>query len=75
MPDMNDFHAFNSTSGGSGNSGGSSGGSGLGCGWVVIVVVIFMLLFFIANGAGWEAIDCLLGLGFLAFLFARSLFR
>lgn len=73
MPDMGDFHAFKSTSGGSG--GGSSGGSGFGCGWVVIVVVVLMLLFFIVDGASWDAIDTLLGLGFLAFLFARSLFR
>ena len=72
MPDMNDFHTFKSTSGGSGSSG---DGSGFGCGWVVIVIVVLMLLFFIANGASWDAIDTLLGLGFLAFLFARSLFR
>ena len=66
---MNDYHAFKSTSGG---SGGGFGG-GFGCGWVVIVVV--MLIFFIVDGASWDAIDTLLGLGFLAFLFARSLFR
>lgn len=65
---MDDFHAFKSTSGG-------SGGGGFGCGWVVIVIVVFMLIFFIADGASWDAIDTLLGLGFLAFLFARSLFR
>lgn len=73
MPDMNDYHAFKSTTGGSG-SGGNSGGS-FGCGWIVIVAVVLLLVFFIADGASWEAIDCLLGLGFLAFLFARSLFR
>lgn len=74
MPDMDDFHAFKSTSGGSdGSSGG--GGKGFGCGWVVIVIVVLLLLFFIADGASWDAIDTLLGLGFLAFLFARSLFR
>ena len=70
---MDDFHAFKSTSGGSGGGGSSSGG--FGCGWVVIVIVVIMLIFFIADGASWDAIDTLLGLGFLAFLFARSLFR
>ena len=73
MPDMDDFHAFKSTSGGSSSSG--SGGTGFGCGWVVIVIVVLMLIFFIADGASWDAIDTLLGLGFLAFLFAKSLFR
>lgn len=73
MPDMNDFHAFKSTSGGSG--GGSGGGNGFGCGWVVIVIVVIMLIFFIADDASWDAIDTLLGLGFIAFLIARSLFR
>jgi len=73
MPDMNDFHAFKSTSGGSG--GGSSGGSGFGCGWVVIVIVVIMLISFIADGASWDAIDTLLGLGLIAFFVARSLFR
>ena len=72
MPDMNDFHAFKSTSGG---SGGSPKGSGFGCGWVVIVVVILMLIFFITEGASWDAISTLLGLGLIAFLFARCLFR
>lgn len=71
---MEDYHAFKSTSGGS-DGGGGSGGGGFGCGWVVIVIVVFMLIFFIADGASWDAIDTLLGLGFLAFLFARSLFR
>lgn len=75
MPDMNDYHAFKSTSSGDNNNGGSSGGQGFGCGWVVIVIVAFMLIFFIADGASWEAIDSLLGFGFLAFLFARTLFR
>ncbi len=66
---MNDYHAFKNTSGGSGGSGG-----GFGCGWVVIVIVVIMLLFFIADGASWDAIDTLLALGLLAFLFAKSLF-
>jgi len=73
MPDMDDFHAFKSTGGGSGGNGGSGGG--FGCGWVVIIIVAAMLIFFIADGASWEAIDTLLGLGLIAFIFARSLFR
>ena len=73
MPDMNDYHAYKSTSGGSGNgsSGGGGGGKGFGCGWIVIVIVVIMLISFIADGASWDAIDTLLGLGLLAFLFFR----
>lgn len=73
MPDINDYHAYKSTSGGSGGSsgGGGGGGKGFGCGWIVIVIVVLMLFFFIADGASWDAIDTLLGLGFLAFLFFR----
>ena len=63
MPDIDDYYAFKSTGGGSG------------CGWIVIVIVVLMLIFFIADGASWAAIDTLLGLGFLAFLCARFLFR
>ena len=48
-----------------------SGGKGFGLGWVVIVIVVLLLIFFIADGASWDAIDTLLGLGFLAFLFFR----
>lgn len=48
-----------------------SGGTELGCGWGVIVIVAIMLIYFIFNGASFEAIDTLLGLGFLAFLFAK----
>lgn len=70
MPDMNDFHAFKSTGGGSGGSGGG-GGKGFGCGWIVIVIVVILLISFIADGASWVAIDTLLGLGLLAFLFFR----
>lgn len=68
---MDDFHAYKSTGGG---SGGNSGGGGFGCGWVVVVVVIIVLLFFIFSGASWDAIDTLLGLGFLVFLFVRFSF-
>ena len=71
MPDMNDFHAFNSTSGGSiGNSGGG-GGRGFGCGWIVVVIVVVLMISMLADGTSWDAIDSLLGLGFLAFLFFR----
>ena len=69
---MDDFHAYKSTSDGS--SGDSGGGGGFGCGWVVIVVVIVVLLFFIFSGASWDAIDTLLGIGFLVFLFVRFSF-
>lgn len=74
MPDLNDFHAFKSTSGGDEGGGGNFGSGGLGCGCVVIIVVAIMLICFIVNNASWDAIDCLLGFGFLAFLIARSLF-
>ena len=71
---MDDYHAFKSTSGG---SGGSSGGGkwDFGCGWVVIIIVVIALISFIADGTSWVAIDRLLGFGFLAFLFAKNLFR
>ena len=75
MPDMNDFHAFKSASGGDSGSNGGGGKWDFGCGWVVIVIVAYMLIHFIFSGASRDAIDTLLGLGFLAFLCARSLFR
>ena len=63
------------------NNGSSSGnnnkptnsGNGLrfGWGWGVIVIAVIMLISFISDGASWDAIDTLLGLGFLAFLFFR----
>ncbi len=72
---MDDYQAFKSTSGGSG--GGNSGGGkwDFGCGWVVIIVVAIALISFIADGTSWVVIDRLLGFGFLAFLFAKNLFR
>ena len=78
MPDLKDYHAFKSTSGDDNSNkgyGGAGGGGGFGLGWVVIVIVAILLVSFIADGASLEAIDSLLGLGFLAFLFARSLFK
>lgn len=53
----------------------TNGGDDFGCGWVVIVIVAIMLIFFFFSGASWDAIDSLLGFGFLAFLFARALFK
>ena len=74
MPDMNDYHAFKSTSGDSGS--GSGDGGGIGClAWIVIGIVIVLLIYFIAEGASWDAIDSLLAFGLIAFLIAKSLFR
>lgn len=54
------------------NRGTGSGSSfRFGWGWGVIVIVVILLFSFIADGASWDAIDTLLGLGFLAFLFFR----
>lgn len=73
MPNLNDYHAYKSTSSGGSNSG---RGKGFGCGgWTVIVIVVALLIFFIADGASWDAIDTLLGLGLIAFLIAKTLFR
>lgn len=44
MSDINNYHAFESTTGESRGS-----GSGFGCGWIVIVIVAFMLVSFIAD--------------------------
>lgn len=74
MPDLNDFHAFKSTNGDNNGESNHNGG-GFGCGWVVIIIVAVLLISFIADGASWEAIDCLLGFGFIAFLVGRSLFK
>ena len=75
MPDGGDYHAFNSTSGGSGGgSSGSGGGGGSGCATgIVIGIVAFFLISFIADGASWDAIDTLLGFGLIIFLFVRWL--
>jgi hypothetical protein len=63
----------NNPSSGSGNKKNNNSGKGLnfGWGWGVIVIVAFFLISFIADGASWDAIDTLLGLGLLAFLFFR----
>jgi len=70
---MDDYHAFNSTKGDGGSGSGKGGGGINGPGWFVIVVVLIMLISFLADGASWDAIDSLLGIGFLVFLFAKSL--
>jgi len=72
MPDLNDFHAFNSTKGSSDGGNGSGGGGIGGPAWLVIGIVVFMLIYFIASGASWDAIDTLLGLGFIVFLVVKS---
>lgn len=75
MPNINDYHAYKSTSGGTGGQGGSCR-SGMGCAaWIVIGIVAFMLISFIADGASWEAIETLLAFGLIAFLLTRWLFR
>lgn len=74
MSNSNDYHAYKNTNGGTGGNGGS-GGTGIGCAaWIVIGLVVFLLISFIADGAGWEAIETLLAFGIIAFLLARWLF-
>ena len=68
MPNLNDYHGYKSTSGGSGNGGDSRGG-GPGCGFWVIIGIIFF--FFIISGASWEAIETLLAFGFIAYLILK----
>ncbi len=68
MPNMNDYHAFKSTQGPSNGTGGGSGGT------VIIIIVAIMLIYFLFSGASWDAIDTLLGLGFIAYFIAKWLF-
>ena len=73
MPGFDDYHAFKSTSGGTG--GGSSGGGGCGClVWIVGGFFVYMLIYFIASGASWDAIECLLAFGLIGFLIIKKLF-
>lgn len=47
MPDLNDFHAFQSTSGGGGGGSGGSGGRGCGGGiftWILVIAVILWII-------------------------------
>jgi len=70
MPDLKDYHAYKSTTGSSGGSGGHGGNNGPNIGgWAVIIIVCLMLIYFLFQGASWDAIDSLLGIGFLAYLF------
>ena len=70
MPNLNDYHAYKSTTEKSGGSGGSGGNNGPNSGgWAVIVIVGIMLLYFLFSGANWDAIETLLCLGLLAYLF------
>lgn len=69
MPDLNDYYAYKRTSGGSDN-----GGGGFGCGWIIIVMVAIMLIYFITTGVSLEGIGSLLGIGLLVFLFVRWIF-
>ena len=69
---MDDYHAYKSTSSG---SGGGSGG-GIGCvAWGVIIIFGIFLIYCIANGASWDAIDSALAIGFIAFLIANTVFK
>ena len=74
MPNLNDYHAYKSTQGGSGGSRGGNNGPN-GGGWIVIVIVALLLIYFVFSGASWDAIDSLLGLGFLAYLFFNWMCR
>ena len=69
-----DYKVSGSDKGGGGNHK-PNGGGGFGCGWIVIIIVVIMLIYFIFSGASWDAIDSLLGFGFLAFLFFRWVSR
>lgn len=73
--DPNEFHKFKSTSGGSNNDGGSGGKGPSGAGWVVIIIVGYFFLHFLFSGASWEAIETLLALGIIAYLFFNRLFK
>ena len=75
MPSLKNCHSYKSTGSKNGSNGtGKGGGFGF-VGWAIIVIVALLLICFLANGASWDAIDTLLGLGLLAFLFFIWLFR
>ena len=73
--DPKEFHKFKSTSGSSNNGGGSGGKGPSGAGWVVIIIVGYFFLHFLFSGASWEAIETLLALGIIAYLFFNRLFK
>ena len=69
----NEYHKYESTTGGSKGNGGGGGSKGPGCGCrIVIIIVAIMLISFVDNGASWDAIDTLLGLGLIAYWIANS---
>lgn len=73
--DPKEYHKYKSVTGSddSGNipNKGTSDHKPTGLGWIVICIVIFMLISFISDGASEEAISTLLGVGFIAYLFAQ----
>lgn len=66
MPDHGDYHAFKSTRNG---SVGSGSGNGIGCvAWIVIGIGLILLFALLIDGADWDSIDSLLGVGALRLL-------
>ena len=53
---------------------GGGGGSGCGCSTAVIIIVAILLVCFLFQESSWEAMESLLGLGFIAFLIVRWLY-
>lgn len=72
----NEYHKFKSTSGGNGNGSGRGSGEGpSGAGWIIIIIVGYFFLHFLFSGASWEAIETLLALGLIAYLFFNWVFK
>ena len=67
MLNKDDYHAYKSTSTNSSRSGNSSSCGGK----FVLVILAILFIYFISQGASWDAIDSLLGIGFLVFLFVN----
>ena len=70
----NEYHKFKSTTNENGSGRGSGNGPS-GAGWVVIIIVGCFFIHFLFSGASWDAIDTLLGLGLIAYLFFNSAFK
>lgn len=64
--DHNEYHKYKSTTNGSGVGFRISGP-----GWIIIIIVVIFLISFISDGASWEAIETLLALGFILYLFFK----
>lgn len=61
--DSGEYNKYQNTSGSSG------GGRGLGCGGLIgVAIVVILVISFIANGASWEAIETLLAFVIIAFM-------